>query len=51
MINTLYIPFQKSNRGIVMVSFYADHINCNGMANVTHIAGNQFLLQEYYSRY
>ena len=34
----LFYVLQKSNRGIVMVSFYADHINCNGKANVTHIA-------------
>ncbi|KAF2356086.1 Renal dipeptidase family [Trinorchestia longiramus] len=26
------------NRGIVMVSFYADHISCDGKANVTHVA-------------
>ncbi|XP_050696729.1 dipeptidase 1-like [Eriocheir sinensis] len=30
----------KHNRGLVMVSFYADHVNCNGTANVTHVANH-----------
>nr|XP_027217365.1 dipeptidase 1-like [Penaeus vannamei] len=28
----------KHNRGIVMVSFYADHVSCADRANVTHVA-------------
>ncbi|XP_042873983.1 uncharacterized protein LOC122254380 [Penaeus japonicus] len=28
----------KHNRGIVMVSFYADHVSCAERANVTHVA-------------
>ncbi|XP_071538215.1 dipeptidase 1-like [Panulirus ornatus] len=28
----------KENRGIVMVSFYADHVSCTEPANVTHVA-------------
>lgn len=28
----------KHNRGIVMVSFYADHVSCTEPANVTHVA-------------
>lgn len=42
VINILYCLFlriQKLNRGIVMVSFYADHIACSGNANMTHVVG------------